>query len=161
MSEIRNSNLTGNPGWKISETVSKQTPPATEPVPQAQVPEEGGNKLVQFAKDLFVGAGESIKETITGTVGMIMHPIQTIKGIGYAITHPALLVQAFVDPYMEAVKSGHPGKAIGRGIVDIGSMFLGPEDVCKAVKTLSGGNRSVQAAADAARAAAAVLPPVP
>lgn len=161
MKEVNNSNTTGYPVWNISNSVSTQTPSVSEPVIETQAPEESGNKVTQFAKDLFVGAGESIKDTITGTVSMVMHPIQTIKGIGYAITHPSLLVQAFVDPYMEAVKSGHPGQAIGRGIVDIGSMFLGPEDVCNAVKNLSKGNRSVQAAADAARAASVVLPPVP
>lgn len=78
-----------------------------------------------FVADVFVGANKGLQETVEGITTMILHPIQTLKGLGYAITHPAQAVKAMVDPYVECFKSGHPGEALGRGVIDFGDLFLG------------------------------------
>ncbi|MGE5707840.1 MAG: hypothetical protein ACM3YO_05880, partial [Bacteroidota bacterium] len=133
----------------------------------AQPPEEVKQKgffekALGFVGDVFVGGGEAILDMGKGLVNTVLHPIQTIKGIGYVITHPAALVHAFVDPYMEAVKSGHPGKALGRGIVEVGSMFVSPSQVAGAakgafnfIKNGGKGAATVTATTTAAAAAAA------
>lgn len=95
-----------------------------------------------FVKDVFVGGGEAVWDMARGVGNMILHPIQTAKGIAYLattlVTNPreglSMLGHAFVDPYVEAVKSGHPGKAIGRGIVEIGSLFVSPSSVVNGAK---------------------------
>ncbi|MEB3298069.1 MAG: peptidoglycan-binding protein [Candidatus Sericytochromatia bacterium] len=87
--------------------------------------EPEGRGLFGHIADVFVGGGEAIWDMAKGVGTMIAHPIQTLKGIGYAITHPAALIGAFVDPYTSAIKEGRPGKALGRGIVEIGSFFIG------------------------------------
>lgn len=78
-----------------------------------------------FVADVFVGANKGLQETVEGMTNMILHPIQTLKGLGYAITHPTQAVKAMVDPYVECFKSGHPGEALGRGVIDFGDLFLG------------------------------------
>ena len=40
----------------------------------------------------------------------------------------------FVDPYAEAIRSGHPGKAFGRGIFDIASIVVGTKGLDKLSK---------------------------
>ncbi len=84
--------------------------------------------------DVFIGGGEAIGDMVKGIATVITHPIQTLKGIGYVITHPSALVHAFVEPYKEAIREGRPGKAIGRGIVEIGSLFVGPAEIANGVK---------------------------
>ncbi|HBN07567.1 MAG TPA: hypothetical protein DD435_02605 [Cyanobacteria bacterium UBA8530] len=117
------------------------TTPQTNKLPETPKPPEApaevkksGGGIFGFIGDVFVGGGEAILDMGKGLVNTVLHPIQTIKGLGYVITHPSALVHAFVDPYMEAVKSGHPGKALGRGIVEIGSMFVSPSQVVGAAK---------------------------
>ncbi|MBM3275230.1 MAG: hypothetical protein FJZ00_08750, partial [Candidatus Sericytochromatia bacterium] len=94
------------------------------PVPQAAPPKQESRGLLSHVGDFFLGAGESIVDVGKGVLTMITHPIQTVKGIGYAVTHPAELVKAFTDPYTEAMAEGRPGKALGRGLVEIGSLFI-------------------------------------
>ncbi|MEB3236103.1 MAG: peptidoglycan-binding protein [Candidatus Sericytochromatia bacterium] len=96
-----------------------------EDLDSGYVREKEGRGLFGHVADVFVGGGEAIWDMAKGVGTMIAHPIQTIKGIGYAITHPAALISAFVDPYTSAIKEGRPGKALGRGIVEIGSFFIG------------------------------------
>lgn len=91
-------------------------------------------KALGFVGDVFIGGGEAILDMGKGLVNTVLHPIQTVKGLAYVITHPAALVHAFVDPYTKAIKEGHPGKALGRGIVEIGSLFIGPQEVVGAAK---------------------------
>lgn len=94
--------------------------------------------LVGHLADVFIGGGEAIGDMVKGIFTVITHPIQTLKGIGYVITHPASLVHAFVDPYKQAIAEGRPGKALGRGIVEIGSLFITPSQVAGAFKGAKG-----------------------
>ncbi|MGE5706980.1 MAG: peptidoglycan-binding protein [Bacteroidota bacterium] len=105
-------------------------PSSTQPLEQKSFL----GKALGFVGDVFVGGGEAILDMGKGLVNTVLHPIQTVKGLAYVITHPAALVHAFVDPYTKAIKEGHPGKAVGRGIVEIGSLFIGPQEVVGAAK---------------------------
>ncbi|MBM3267404.1 MAG: hypothetical protein FJZ01_07130, partial [Candidatus Sericytochromatia bacterium] len=97
-------------------------PPAEEAAPRPAA-KQGRGLFGHFA-DVFIGGGQAIWDMAVGVGTLIAHPIQTIKGLGYAITHPAALFHAFVDPYTQAIAQGRPGLAIGRGIVEIGSFFI-------------------------------------
>ncbi|MBM3267145.1 MAG: peptidoglycan-binding protein [Candidatus Sericytochromatia bacterium] len=119
-------------------------PGGTQPLP-AEAPKKKGGILggaLGFVKDVFVGGGEAIWDMAKGVGNMVLHPIQTAKGIAYLattlVTNPkeglSMIGHAFVDPYIEAVKSGHPGKALGRGIVEIGSLFVSPQSVVQGAK---------------------------
>lgn len=118
------------------------TPPATAPLtaPQSAAPAKRG--LMGHVADVFVGGGEALLDMGKGLLNMVTHPIQTVKGVGFLVTrlvtNPAeglsMIGHAFVDPYMKAIKEGRPGKALGRGIVEIGSLFVSPSQVAGAAK---------------------------
>ncbi|HEY9766456.1 MAG TPA: hypothetical protein V6C82_08815, partial [Chroococcales cyanobacterium] len=102
-------------------TKSVTTPLSSQDIPQ-EAPKKGlASKILGFVGDVFIGGGEAIMDMGKGLVNTVMHPIQTVKGLAYVVTHPSALYHAFVDPYTTAIKEGHPGKALGRGIVEIGS----------------------------------------
>ncbi len=120
-------------------------PLAAQPTqPLEQQPAKKGlfGEALGFVKDVFVGGGEAVWDMAKGVGNMVLHPIQTAKGVAYLattlVTNPkeglSMLGHAFVDPYIEAVKSGHPGKALGRGIVEIGSLFVSPSSVVNGAK---------------------------
>ena len=73
------------------------------------------------------------------------------KGLWHGITHPPELWEAFKQPYVEAWESGHPGQAIGRGVVFVGSILLGTKGADKAAKAAKAA-RAAQVGADAAEA---------
>lgn len=123
--------------------------PATGPVQPPAPPKKESRGLFGHLADVFIGGGEAILDVAKGIGTMVTHPIQTLKGIGYVVTHPASLVDAFVGPYSEAIAEGRPGKAIGRGIVEIGSLFITGGGSGAA----AGGAKGVSAAARAAQAA--------
>jgi len=134
MSGVSNSSIGGSGYAARSLPEERYDLPAVDPARRREleedldsgyVREKQGRGLFGHVADVFVGGGEAIWDMAKGVGTMIAHPIQTIKGIGYAITHPAALISAFVDPYTSAIKEGRPGKALGRGIVEIGSFFIG------------------------------------
>jgi peptidoglycan hydrolase-like protein with peptidoglycan-binding domain len=100
--------------------------------------------------DVFIGGGEALLDMGKGLLNVVTHPIQTLKGIGFLVTklvtNPveglSMIGHAFVDPYMKAIKEGHPGKALGRGIVEIGSLFISPSQVAGAAKATVTGTAS-------------------
>ena len=126
--------------------------PGTGPIPAPPPPKKEGRGLFGHIADVFIGGGEAVWDVGKGLVTMVTHPIQTVKGIGYVVTHPGTLVDAFVGPYSEAIGEGRPGKAIGRGIVEIGSLFITGGGSGAA----AGGAKGLSAAAKAAQAANAV-----
>ncbi len=131
-----------------------QTSPGARPAappPVAAPPKKEGRGLFGHIADVFIGGGEALLDVGKGLVTMVTHPIQTVKGIGYAVTHPAALYHAFVDPYTEAIAEGRPGKAIGRGIVEIGSLFI----TGGSSGAVSGGAKGAGAAAKLGQAAQA------
>ena len=153
------------------------TPPRTAPLPPAELPSgmpasgataSGGTiapteapkpkrGLLGHLADVFVGGGEALLDMGKGLMTLVTHPIQTLKGIGTItaklVTNPkeglSMIGHAFVEPYMEAIREGRPGKALGRGIVEIGSLFVGPSEVmnaAKGIKNFVTGGAKAQAA---------------
>jgi len=103
--------------------------------------------IVDFATGLVKGVGKAAMDTAKGLVTLgkvavvgVTHPKQTLSfvgsGVQYAINHPLAasktvlvdmpiaLVKGIVNPYAEAVKSGHYGEAIGRGVFDVSLILL-------------------------------------
>jgi hypothetical protein len=77
---------------------------------------------------------EEGKDMVMGLVNLVTDPIGTAKGLWHGITHPGELWEAFKQPYVEAWESGHPGQAIGRGVMFVGSILLGTKGADKAAK---------------------------
>ena len=147
------------------------TPPHTAPLadptaatPLAPKPSRG---VLGHLADVFIGGGEAILDMGKGLFTMVRHPIKTLKGLAFItaklVTNPkeglSMIGHAFVEPYKEAIREGRPGKAIGRGIVEIGSLFVSPSDVAKAAKGiknfLTGGGQAQAAIAKASTTVAA------
>lgn len=141
------------------------TPPRTAPLPPADLPAEAPKPkrgLLGHLADVFVGGGEALFDMGKGLFTLVRHPIKTVKGLafitGKLVTNPkeglSMLGHAFIDPYMQAIKEGRPGKALGRGIVEIGSLFVGPSEVMNAAKGvknfLTGGTKAQAAIGKAA-----------
>ena len=84
--------------------------------------------------DFFVGMWEEGKDMVMGLYNLVTDPIGTAKGLWHGITHPGELWEAFKQPYVEAWESGHPGQAIGRGVMFVGSILLGTKGADKAAK---------------------------
>jgi hypothetical protein len=104
--------------------------------------------LYDFGKGV-VGALVGI---VTGTVDTFLHPIDTVAGIGYAITHPGAV--------WDAVKGEWSGRStaenLGYGLVEVVSL-VGPAALAKVGRGAELASRAAEAArlADATRAAAA------
>jgi WXG100 family type VII secretion target len=101
--------------------------------------------------DFFVGMWEEGKDMVMGLYNLVTDPIGTAKGLWHGITHPGELWEAFKQPYVEAWESGHPGQAIGRGVMFVGSILLGTKGADKAAKAAKAA-RAAQVTADAAEA---------
>ncbi|MEB3298570.1 MAG: hypothetical protein VKO21_03695 [Candidatus Sericytochromatia bacterium] len=127
------------PQDEIDATARRRRPPAE---PQG---------LGGFVGDVVVGALQGAGDMVGGTFHMITHPIETVKGLAMLpialVTRPGEVVRAFTEPYAEAIREGRPGRAIGRGMFEIGSMMLGSG----ALKPASGAIGASQAATGAAR----------
>ncbi len=109
--------------------------------------------------DFFIGMWEEGKDMVTGLYNLVTDPIGTAKGLWYGLTHPAELWEAFKQPYVEAWESGHPGQAIGRGVMFVGSIVLGTKGIdkaAKAVKAIRAARVSAEAAETGARAGSAL-----
>lgn len=85
----------------------------------------GGGGFLSQVGGFFEGIWEGAKGMVTGLVNVVLHPIDTLKGIGYAVTHPGELWDALKKPYVEDWQSGNYGRAIGRGVFEV-AMFLIP-----------------------------------
>src|SRR3990172_5885361 len=111
-----------------------------------------------FVGDLFAGAGAELWDMVKGIGTLIAHPIQTAKGLWYGITHPGEFWEAFKQPYVEDWNNGHPGRAIGRGVLFIGSLVIGTKGADKLLKGARGATSAgaapkvVEAAGTASRA---------
>lgn len=93
-------------------------------------------KALGFVGDLFKGAGSELVDMVKGIGHLIAHPIDTAKGLWYGINHPGELWDAFKKPFVDDWESGHPGKAIGRGLMFVGSLLLGTKGADKALKAI-------------------------
>jgi WXG100 family type VII secretion target len=96
--------------------------------------------------DFFGGMWDEGKDTVTGLANMVAHPIDTAKGIAHAVTHPGEFWDAFKQPYVEAWESGHPWRAIGRGVMFAGSAIVGTKGADKVGKALGITGKGAKAA---------------
>lgn len=118
------------------------TPPGTSSFADQAFEAFRQRGVLGTTSDVFVGAGEALWDVAKGFGSMIAHPIDTAKGIGTLVTKLvsspgegfSALGHAFTDPYLRAVQDGHPGKALGRGLVEIGSLFVSPSEIVGAAK---------------------------
>jgi WXG100 family type VII secretion target len=109
--------------------------------------------------DFFIGMWEEGKDMVTGLYKLVTDPIGTAKGLWQAVTHPRQLWEAFKKPYVEAWESGHPGQAIGRGVMFIGSIVLGTkgaDKISEAAKAARAARVSAEAAEAGTRAGSAL-----
>ena len=90
--------------------------------------------VLGFIGDLFSGAGTELVDMVKGLGTLVMHPMETLKGLYYGVTHPGELWNAFKQPYVEDWNNGHPGRAIGRGIIFAASFLIGAKGADKAAK---------------------------
>src|SRR6185503_10116030 len=76
-------------------------------------------------KDFAIGVVSEAKDMVTGLAHAVTHPVETIKGLAFAVTHPIQTAKAIAHLFVEAWESGHPFQAIGRGVLAVGTLFLG------------------------------------
>jgi hypothetical protein len=105
-----------------------------------------GKGIVLGAKDAVVGIWEVVKWSyrISPTNWLLNRQDweqtkdQTLAVLDAIARDPGAALQAIwegiKEPYVTAWNSRHPGEAIGRGIFDIGSLFIGVGEISAAVK---------------------------
>lgn len=89
-------------------------------------------KLLELPVDVGKGAREAVKDELSGLWNTVTNPIETAKdvvsGVKEAVRDPEqALEEAWNDlkePYEEDWENGHPGQAIGRGLVEVGQMAI-------------------------------------
>ena len=79
----------------------------------------GGGGWLSQVGGFFEGVWEGGKGMVQGVAQLVTHPIDTVKGLAYGITHPAALWEALKKPYVEDWQSGNKGRAIGRGAFEV------------------------------------------
>ncbi|MBM3274736.1 MAG: hypothetical protein FJZ00_06265, partial [Candidatus Sericytochromatia bacterium] len=129
----------------VTEVAGMRRQPAPQVDAQGRIykaPAPRESTVLGFAGDIVVGAAQGVGDMVGGVFNLIFHPIQTIKGLVMLpitlITRPGDLVRAFTEPYSQAIASGHAGRAIGRGIVEIGSIIFGPKLIGKGIDAVKG-----------------------
>lgn len=141
------------------------------------------NPVTEFLGDLAIGVGEGAVDMVRGLWDVAKYSFwmssplallidrqrvvdtwqQTGNVIQAIIADPPAALGAMWDgikaPYVEDWQAGRPGQAIGRGLFDVGSLFVGVGEIGAAVKGASGAGRAARildAAGDGARALDAV-----
>jgi len=105
--------------------------------------------------DFFGGMWDEAKDMVGGLKHLVLHPIDTAKGLAHAIMNPGEFWEGFKKPYVEAWESGHPWQAVGRGTMFALSFALGAKGADKAAKagSMAGkAGRAGEVAATAGRA---------
>lgn len=94
----------------------------------------------------FRGAGKALWEMGEAVVTVVTDPGKVAEGLGAAIDDPGAAMEAMSVGYTEAWAAGEYGEALGRGAVDIGSLFLG------GVGVVAKGGKGAAAAGQVAKA---------
>jgi WXG100 family type VII secretion target len=117
--------------------------------PASGAQDNGGGGFLSQVGGFFKGIGLGAWDTVTGLWQAVTNPVDTIKGLAYAVTHPGELWDAITAPYREAWARGDYGEAIGRGTFEVLSMLLPPGGGAAA----KGVAKGADVAADVARVA--------
>ncbi len=102
-------------------------------------------KLLELPGDIVEGAGEAVKDELSGLWDAVTNPIETVKdswaGLQEAVDDPIGAAKEawndFTEPYVEDWENGHPGQAIGRGLVEA-ALLASPTKIFKGLKALGG-----------------------
>lgn len=125
------------------------------PLESKPQPRKGG--VLGFAGDVFVGAGEAVADTLVGVANLVLHPLASIAHLASLpvtlVTKPGKVIAAFKEPYATAIKEGRTGKAIGRGLAEVGLIVFGPKLLGKGISPLQGGAIAGQAVAQGVKVA--------
>lgn len=110
--------------------------------PRAPQPPKAKGGVLGFAGDVFVGAGEALADTLVGAANLFFHPLKSLSHLAKVpltlVTRPSTLAAAFTEPYREALKEGRTGKAIGRGLAEVGLLVFGTPLMSGAAKVGTG-----------------------
>jgi WXG100 family type VII secretion target len=117
--------------------------------PASGAQDNGGGGFLSQVGGFFKGIGLGAWDTVTGLWQAVTNPVDTIKGLAYAVTHPGELWDAITAPYREAWARGDYGEAIGRGTFEVLSMLFPPGGGAAA----KGVAKGADVAADVARVA--------
>lgn len=108
--------------------------------------------LIGDGVDVVIGVGKGLGDTVsglwslgTGVLGFGWDVLtnqekamETLSNVGNTITtivqKPYLLWDAIKQPFVEDWNRGHPGQAIGRGIFEVASTFVGGGAIAKVLK---------------------------
>jgi WXG100 family type VII secretion target len=101
---------------------------------QASTSGGSGGGVLGGIGDFFGGMWDEGKNMVSGLGHMIAHPIDTAKGLYYGVTHPGAMWDALTKPFVDDWNSGHPMRAIGRGVLFAGSMVVGAKGIDKIAK---------------------------
>jgi len=89
--------------------------------------------------DAAIGIGKSIQGTVEGIVSMVTHPVDTTKGLATTLTpfnysapmspeerleKQKIVGNTLIQPYKDAINSGHPWEALTQIGMDWGTMFV-------------------------------------
>lgn len=94
----------------------------------------GSGGFLSGVGDFFSGMWDETKDMVSGIKNLVLHPIDTAKGLAHAIMNPGEFWEGFKKPYVEAWESGHPWQAVGRGTMFALSFVLGAKGADKAAK---------------------------
>jgi len=75
--------------------------------------------------DFFTGASNVVEETVSDVWNTITNPVEAIEDTVYAIQNPGEVWETIKEPYQEPWNDGRPFEAIGRGVLEVGPVFLG------------------------------------
>jgi hypothetical protein len=87
-----------------------------------------------FFGDALSGLGGGIWDDLVGLKDLVANPIDSVKGIWWAITHPTESIPQLVwdDKSRDEWENGSKTKAVFRGIWNVGSWFIPGYDIGKA-----------------------------
>ena len=133
--------------------------------PRAPEPKQGKGGVLGFAGDFFVGAGEAVADSLVGAANLVFHPLKALSHLAMVpvtlVTRPGTLVAAFTEPYREALKEGRTGKAIGRGLAEVGLLVFGSQLVSSVAKVGTGATVAGQVAVQGVKLAEATVTATP
>lgn len=115
-------------------------------IPLAEQAAAGGAQVIEGGAQLAGGSLKGAAGLLGGAANMAVHPIDTAKGLAAMVEHVPIrgkeddlqywkgVGKAISAPYAQSINEGKPLEAVGRGIFDIGSLFIGAGEAGAAAK---------------------------